>query len=374
MSRPIHVAMLSSVHRPFDTRIFHKEARTLSAAGYGVTFVVPHERDEVVQGVRVRAIPRPANRLWRMLSLPPRILREAVRLQADIYHFHDPELIPVGLALKVLRRRVVYDAHEHVPKSILGKTYLPRWSRRPIAWLVGMTEQLASRTFDLVIAAEDGIFHAFRHHPRAILIRNYPIHEQFPQARPDARENGRLRVVYAGNLTLGRGAVEMVEGLGRVAEGYEVNLGLFGRFWPNDLEARLRELPGFARVDFRTWIPYEAVLTEVARADVGIVCFLPEPNNVNAGPTKLFEYMACGIPVVASNFPMWREVIEGSDCGLCVDPHDPAAIARALEYLADHPDRRKEMGCNGRKAVERLYNWRLEASRFLDAYARLMAG
>jgi glycosyltransferase involved in cell wall biosynthesis len=120
-------------------------------------------------------------------------------------------------------------------------------------------------------------------------------------------------------------------------------------------------------------MPYDAALVEMAGADAGIVCFLPEPNNVNAGPTKLFEYMACGLPVVASNFPMWREVIEDNDCGLCVDPNDPMAIARALEYLADHPERREEMGRNGRQAVERQYNWQVEADRLLEAYARLIA-
>jgi glycosyltransferase involved in cell wall biosynthesis len=365
--------MLSSVHLPFDTRIFHKEAQTLNAAGYDVTFVVPHERDEIVEGVNVRALPRPKARLWRMLTLPPRILWEAVRLRADIYHFHDPELIPVGVALKVLGRRVIYDAHEHVPKSILAKGYLPRWVRRPLAWLVGLTEQAASRIFDLVIAAEAGILHSFRHHPRTLLIRNYPAHDRFPRATPRGGSNGRFRVAYAGALTTGRGAVEMVEGLGRVPERCQASLVLFGRLRPDDLEARLRKLPGFARMDFRGWMPYDAALVEMAGADAGIVCFLPEPNNVNAGPTKLFEYMACGLPVVASNFPMWREVIEDNDCGLCVDPNDPMAIARALEYLADHPERREEMGRNGRQAVERQYNWQVEADRLLEAYARLIA-
>ena len=125
------VAMLSSVHPPFDTRIFQKEARSLAAAGYDVTLVVPHERDEVVDGVRIVALPPAGSRLRRMLAAPSRVLRAALALRADVYHFHDPELIPVGLALKLLGKRVIYDIHEDVPKSILGKTYFRRgWCDR----------------------------------------------------------------------------------------------------------------------------------------------------------------------------------------------------------------------------------------------------
>jgi glycosyltransferase involved in cell wall biosynthesis len=106
-------------------------------------------------------------------------------------------------------------------------------------------------------------------------------------------------------------------------------------------------------------------------ADAGLVCFLPAPNHVEAGPNKLFEYMAAGLPVIASDFPAWRPIVEGNDCGLCVDPADPAAIARAILYLAENPGRRAEMGANGRRAVMERYNWEAEGRRLIAAYERL---
>jgi glycosyltransferase involved in cell wall biosynthesis len=366
------VAILSSVHPPFDTRIFQKQARSLARAGYDVTLVVPCERDETVDGVKLRALSRPGNRFRRMLAAPRQVLREALRIGADVYHFHDPELIPVGLVLKALGRRVIYDVHEDVPKSILGKTYLPRPLVRPLAGLSRLVEQAASRAFDLIVLARDDIADSFGRHPRTLLIRNYPSRASFPDVSRVARGDGDFLVAYSGGLTPGRGAVEMVDALALVPERCHARMVIFGKFWPDDLEARIRSRPGFARVDYRGWVAYETLSAELARADAGLVCFLPEPNHVNAGPTKLFEYMAAGLPVIASDFPMWREVVEGNECGLCVDPSDPSAIAEAITRLADDPARRAEMGANGRRAVERLYNWEAEAGRLLEAYARLL--
>jgi glycosyltransferase involved in cell wall biosynthesis len=373
-ARARRVAILSSVHPPFDTRIFQKQARALAAGGYDVTLVVPHARDETVDGVRLRALPPAGSRMRRMLAAPPRVLREAVRLRADVYHFHDPELIPVGLALKALGKRVIYDVHEDVPKSILGKTYLPSAALRPLAATSRVVEQAASRAFDLIVLARDDIEESFRGHPRTLLIRNYPSRTTFPEATPGDRGDGDFLVAYSGGLTAGRGAAQMLHALARVPERCRARLVIFGKFGPPSLETEMRAHPAFARVDYRGWVPYETLPAQLVRADAGIVCFQPEPNNVNAGPTKLFEYMACGLPVVASNFPLWREVIEGHACGICVDPTDPEAIAAALTRLADDPAARRTMGENGRRAVLQEYNWEAEAERLLAAYERLLTG
>jgi len=373
-TRGRRVAVLSSVHLPFDTRIFQKQARALAAGGYDVTLVVPHARDETVDGVKLRALPPAGSRLRRMLAGPPRVLREALRLRADVYHFHDPELIPVGLILKALGKRVIYDVHEDVPKSILGKPYLPAAAVRPLAATSRVVEQTASRAFDLVVLARDDIAESFRHHPRTLLIRNYPSRAAFPAVERAERGDGEFLIAYSGGLTTGRGAVPMFDALVRMPKRVRARLVIFGKFGPPGLEDRMRAHPGFAQVDYRGWVAYETLPAQLARADAGIVCFQPEPNNVNAGPTKLFEYMACGLPVVASNFPLWREVIEGHDCGICVDPTDPDAIAAALTRLADDPARRRSMGENGRRAVLQVYNWEAEAERLLETYARLLAG
>ena len=371
MSGKRRVAMLSSLHRPSDPRIFQKEARTLARAGYDVTYVVAGAGGEAADGVRLHPFPRAGLRFARPLTSSLRMLREARKVGANIYHFHDPELIPAGLALKLLGRRVVYDAHEDMPQTVLWKPYLPRLLRRPLALAAGLVEKTTSRAFDLVVVAGKGIERSFRGHPRTLLVRNYPIAEHFGARSPAERPERGLVAAYVGGLTAVRGVVEMVTAIELVDARYRPRLILCGNYYPESLADRVRALPGYRRVDDRGVVPSEEVPAVLAEADVGLVCLHRTPNHVDSEPTKMFEYMAAGLPVIASSFPGWRDIVETNGCGICVDPTDPEAIAAALTDLAEHPERRAEMGANGRRAVLDRYNWEAEGRRLVEAYAAL---
>jgi len=367
------IVMLTSVHQPFDTRIFQKEARSLAQAGHEVVLVVPHIAAEVRDGVRIHPLRPISGRLGRMLVMPWRVFRAALSLNGDVYHFHDPELIPIGLLLKLWGRRVIYDVHEDVPRALLGKAYLPRWSRRGLAFLVGGFERMAARAFDRVILAREDILESFHGHPRLTLIRNFPMRCMFAH-RPEARPaDGEFALAYVGGLTQIRGPVEMVAALELVDPAVEVRLDVYGTFWPESLEREVRALPGMRRVRYHGQVSYAQLPDLLARAHAGIVCFLPSPNNVNSGPTKLFEYMASGLPVVASDFPLWRKVIEETGCGVVVDPTDPRAIAAGIERLARDPAARQGMAANGRRAIQERFNWESEAARLVIAYEDLLA-
>jgi glycosyltransferase involved in cell wall biosynthesis len=131
-------------------------------------------------------------------------------------------------------------------------------------------------------------------------------------------------------------------------------------------------MPGWARVDFHGWADRPAVARILASCRGGLVLFHPEPNHVTAQPNKMFEYMAAGLPVIASDFPLWREIVDGAGCGLLVDPMDPAAIARAMQWIIDHPEEAAEMGRRGRAAVEHTYNWEAESTKLIELYRRLL--
>jgi len=364
--------ILTTVHSPFSTRIFHKQAKTLVKAGYDVTLIVQHDRDEVVNGVRIKALPKPRNRFTRLFGLTWWAFRLALRQHADIYHFHDPELLPVGVLLKLFTKgKVIYDVHEDVPAQILTKHWIPAILRRPSGWLFGRWEKLAARFFDAVVVATEGIAKWFsKHNP--IVIHNYPNLAMLPPTlRSPTTENERV-LIYVGGISRLRGAVEMVDALACLSHIDNLRLDLIGRFEPASLEVKLQKMQGYQRVHSHGWLQPEEVYKHLGQADIGLVCLHPEPRYAEALPVKLFEYMAAGLPVIASNFPLWKEIVEGNECGLTVNPLDPEEIAQAIEYLLNHPEEKLRMGQNGHRAVLEKYNWETEGKKLLALYEELL--
>lgn len=378
------VCVLTTVHPPFDARIFYKQARTLAMAGYNVNLIAQHDKDDVVEGVKIIGLPRPRNRLHRILSLTWRAFYLALRQRADVYHFHDPELLPVGVLLKLFTRaKVIYDVHENVPKQILNKAWLPGWSKRFIALAYMLGEKIALNFLDWIIIAEDSYIKNYPAYKNVLAIRNYALVTQ-PVVMRTAAEFERatrntFNVVYVGGITKLRGAFEMIEALRILKErGYQnIALSLIGRVMPPKLQIELQYLIQQYDLVGNVYIlgPVlpEKVFGILAKSHVGVAILHPDPNYVESLPTKLFEYMATGLPVVTSNFPLWREIVEGNACGLCVDPLDPKAIAEGIEYLFTHPKEAYHMGQNGRRAVEEKYNWEGEAKKLLSLYEELLA-
>jgi len=369
---PNRVCILTTVHPPFDTRIFYKQAKTLVKAGYDVTLIAQHDRDEVVDGVRIMALPKPQNRLARIFSLTLRAFWRALRQRADIYHFHDPELLSTGIMLKLLTRaKTVYDVHEDIPQQILTKHWVPVVLRRPIAWLFGRWEKLVARFFDVVVVATEGIGGKFaRYNP--VIVHNYPSLEMLPKPSQTTMEGNEKTLVYVGGISKLRGAFEMIRAVEHLTHIEGLRLDLIGRFEPPGLEGELQALRGYERVCFLGWLPPEEVYRHLAQAGIGLVCLHPEPRYTVSLPVKLLEYMAAGLPVVAANFPLWKEIVEGNECGLTVSPLDPEEIAQAIDHLFSHPEEARRMGENGRRAVEEKYNWEREGEKLLELYEELL--
>ena len=372
----MRIAHVSIIHIPLDIRIFMKECRTLARAGHDVHLLVPEAPAEVVDGVRLHRLPWPAGgkRFRRTLRLLPEVYRRARAVQADVYHFHDPHLIPVGLALKRVGAAVVYDAHEDSPKqavSVHSRWPLKGHARRE-TWRV--LEWRAGQRFDAFVAASPTI--ACRFPPaRTVLVRNFALLEEFPALSFDGaavpHREREARVVYAGGMATVRSIHEMVDMIGLMPSDFQAQLVLLGEIRRPELEAELRAKPSWAKVDYLGFRPRGEMIDELAKARIGLVLHQPLPNHFEAMPNKLWEYMAAGLPIVASDFPLWRDLFARIGCGLLVDPVDPRSIAGAVEYLLRHPDEAEAMGRRGRGAVEREFNWGSEGERLLELYDHL---
>jgi len=305
-----------------------------------------------------------------MLSLTWRAFRLAWQEKADIFHFHDPELIPIGLLLKFCGKRVVYDVHEDLPRQILSKHWIPRWLRTPLARIAEVIEQITVQSFDAIVASTPAIAKRFPA-KKTVVVQNFPLLAEFTSAKECAPKERSPWIVYVGGISSLRGIKEMVQAIILLPKMRAARLVLAGEFVPADMEAEIRNMPGWNLVDFLGWQSREGVAKLLERAKLGLALLHPVPNYLEAYPVKLFEYMAAGIPVIASNFPRWKEIVEGNECGLTIDPLNPQEIAQAIDYLLERPDLCQKMGENGRRAVREKYNWEKESEKLLKLYEEL---
>lgn len=365
------VAHVTSVHQPTDTRIFHKECKTLQQAGYEVVLIAPHEEDVWSEGIRIRAVPIPRNRLERMSRTLWQVYRVSIQEDAQVYHFHDPELISVGLLLKLKGKKVIYDVHEDLPRQILSKEWITPWLRRGISTVAEVIEGLAGRCFDQIIAVTPKIADRF-HKERTTIVKNYPLMEELMGTSSGPYEARPPLVSYiAAGITVHRGLREMVGAISLLSDDYQARLVLAGKLSPSSLRDEQRL--GWERVDEVGFLDREGVKQLLSQTRIGMVTHHPLVNYVDSIPVKLFEYMAAGVPVVASHFPLWKEYVEGSCCGICVNPLDEKEISTAIEWLLCHPEEAREMGENGIRAIQASYNWNIESRKLLDVYAVLLA-
>lgn len=370
------VVHLSTVHHSYDNRVYHKEAKGLVQAGFDLTLVITAAADQGTP-VPVLALPKPPNRALRLLTSQRNAWRALRRLRPDVLQVHDPELIPLALAWgRRTGARVVYDAHEDLVKQISTKPYLRAWMRPGVRGLASALVRLADRHCDGIVAATESVAAGYRNRS-TVVVRNYPWLSDFggtassstPGTRPGPVPG---RVIYAGDLTEERKLSFMIEVV-RIARDRlpHAHLVLAGRPLHGAADLVAAQPPGL--VSHVGLLPPARLPEFMASGQVGLVFLEPLPNYLESLPTKLFEYMAAGVPFLASDFPFWVGEFSPLDAGRFADSSDPASCAAVMVEMLSDPDLCRRLGDNGRRAIRTTFNFESQLPALMDLTGDLLS-
>jgi glycosyltransferase involved in cell wall biosynthesis len=361
------ICHVTSVHKWDDIRIFRKECIAAAEAGFDVTLVAVNSGEGVHQGVNVVSVPYTnSGRLKRMLESVNKVCDKALEVNADVYHLHDPELLRISSRLLAKGKMVIYDSHEDLPRQILDKNWIPSLFRNLISRLAERYENRKCSKLTAVVAATPHIAARFlKVNANVVNVNNYPVLSEI-SFNPNWTER-KNEIVYIGGIFPTRGVKELVDAL----QYADTKLNLAGNYSPASFRDELIALEGWKKVNEAGFVNRNGIDELLGRSRVGIVTLHPTKAYLDSLPIKMFEYMAAGIPVVASDFPYWRSIINKHKCGVLVDPLNPEAIAGAINDLLSNSEKARLMGERGRAAALSEYSWSTEADKLISLYKSL---
>ena len=368
----IKVCHMTSAHNSDDIRIFHKECVSLAKAGYD-TYLVAKGESREEKGVHVVGVgPAPGSRLKRMALFSNMIYRRALAIDADIYHFHDPELLPYGLKLKKAGKKVIFDSHERYVEQIKAKPYLSKYLRGFISFLYGRYENWVLNLIDAVIfPCTLGGVHPFHGKcGRTETLDNYPLLDEFYKYYDPSVCKKPRSICYIGSLTHNRGITSLVSAM----EKTDGMLFLAGKFSPLDYRDFLSKLSGWSKVCYLGSLSRDRVRDLLLDTQLGASAILNvgQYNKYDNLPTKAYEYMSLGLPVILTRAPYNEYVTQKYHFGICVNPEDSEELALAISYLFSHPQEAQQMGLNGRQAVKQEFNWGTQEKKLLELYNEII--
>lgn len=368
----IKVCHITSVHKRYDIRILKKECVSLANGNFDVTLLVNDEnKNEELDEVKIVSTNyKSRNRFERIFKSQSLLKKLAIEVDADIYHFHDPELLPLAIYFKNKGKKIIFDFHEDVAEQIKCKIWIPRTIRNIVSYLYKIYEEKAVKKFNAIISVTPKFVERFKTiNKNSVLITNYPVIRSESVKNNCTKNNS---ICFAGGITEQWNHTNIIRAIEQIDE---VKYVLAGNV-SSDYFAALKNLEGGDKIEFLGRIPHEDVVNIYFKAFAGM-SILSHNTQVGdegtLGNTKLFEFMEAGLPVICSNNRLWKEIIDKFECGIAVNPDSIEEIRAAISYLKDNPEIAMQMGQNGRRAIEELYNWSIQENELLRLYEQVIS-
>lgn len=370
------ICHFTSVHPIYDVRIFQKECCSLAANGFDVTLIACGDEAfvDVKNGVTCISIHVPIeNRMQRFMKRSKVVYKKALEVDADIYHFHDPELIPFGLKLKKKGKKVIFDSHEDIPSDIKSKSYLNPLLRRVLFILYKISEPFIIRKFDGVVSVTPHIIDKLKkNNKNTIQVTNYPVTTNTDQVEIKDEKFQTPTIFFAGGVRSLWMHENIIKSLDLI--NFDIKYLIAGPV-SDEYLSKLKQLKSWEKVEYLGIIPHAQVDVYYSKSHIGIaLCDYTEPNGGlmgTLGNTKIFEIMKAGLPIICSDFTLWQQIIDTHKCGICVNPRDVVAISQAIVEMVSNIEESSLMGQNGKMAVLDHYNWRTQEAILIDMYKRL---
>lgn len=367
------ICHVSTAHNTMDTRILLKECVSLAKAEkeWKLHLFIPATENFEYEGVKIHALRKFQNRYLR-ISLGVMVSFFKVLLsRPQVVHFHDPEWIFAGLMFRLLGKKVVFDVHENTTVQILSKKWLP--FPKLVARAFAVINWMSAKCFYLILAeySYEEVYRQWT--PNYEIVLNLPdLH--FLQKYVDLRrgKSTGLDLLYIGSITFDRGIGIILQAMSNLKANYSnIHFHCVG---PCDEDVRklvdeeVRKLNLGNQVTFYGLLPLADAYQIAKHCDVGLSVLKPLPNYITSYSTKIFEYMYVGLPVITSHFPLYREVVEKYNCGVCVDPNDIVSLQKALEQYVNNPELIQLQGKNGHFAAKDTFNWDREEKKLIQFY------
>ena len=362
----MHICHVTSVHPRYDSRIFHKMCKSAVKRGLKTTLIVADGLgDELVEGVQIIDVGVTNSRLKRMFLTQNKIFFKALKIKADLYQIHDPELLPAGLLLKQFKKIIIFDSHEDTANTILISPYLNPFFAKITSNIYKSLEYLVCKRIDGVIGATPHIEKIFASFSKKIInINNFPIID-LNSEKVDFK-NKKNEICYTGSIGISRGIKEIFSSLELISSNTRLNLA--GQYSNIKLEDELKRMSVYNKVNDFGFVNKNQVKEIYARSVSGIIISHPMPTYLVSLPIKMFEFMAAGIPFIISDFPYWRELLKGYNCCIFVNPLNSKEIANAIDYLINNKEIASEMGSIGNTLVIEKFNWKNEEEKLISFY------
>ncbi len=363
----IKVCHVTSMHRVFDTRIFHKECASLSKK-YEVYLVASNVENQIVDGIHIVGVKMPPHGIKKMLTTKP-VIKAALAIDADVYHFHDPELIAAGLTMKRKGKKVIFDYHENYTEFLKTKTWIPKPLRLWASKIFSIYESRHLPKYDAIITVTPFILERLgKYNKRIYQITNYPFLQETKETR-----QWEKKVCFVGGIV----PEWMFHTIIKALPSTNAKLELAGLYRPESYMEELKSQEGWKQVNYHGRIAYDEVFPLIKKCSAGLaVRTYKDPNmgyrKGSLGVNKFFEYMMAGVPVIASDMEVWRDVINKYHCGLIVDPENPQSIADAINFIISNPEEARKMGNAGRTAAEENYHWGTQEIILFQIYDELL--